>query len=246
MAVAQLILSESAQNALRALLALEPVPGWPVPEARTYELLDRLVPCDVLGASCTDMHGHVLHHIEMTPGSRRRVTEVANDFSPCQDENCDGCPHYLGFMHWNKNPQAAEWCDVDISGTDGVAFGFRNGARHIVQFYFDRIGGQFSEADLALLWTLAPVMQRLARERMTPQLPPTLTVTERRVLTYMAAGMSNPEIAEQLIVATGTVRKHLENIYRKLGVSSRGGALARLTGSDEAGLDLRERVDRYA
>jgi DNA-binding CsgD family transcriptional regulator len=244
--VTQLILSEPAQNALRALLAVEPVPGQPVPAARTYELLDRLVSCDVLGACCTDMHGHLLHNVEMTPGSRRRVTEVVNDLSPCQDQNCDGCPHYLGFMHWNKHPQAAEWCDVDISGTDGVAFGFRNGARHIVQFYFDRIGGQFSEADLALLWTVAPVLQRLARERPTPRLPATLTVTERRVLTYLAAGMSNPEIAEQLIVATGTVRKHLENIYRKLGVSSRSGALARLSGSDEPGLDLHERVTRYA
>jgi DNA-binding CsgD family transcriptional regulator len=245
-AVTQLTLSEPDQYAMRALLAIEPVPGRPVPEARTYELLDRLVPCDLLGAGCTDMHGHLLHNIEMTPGSRHPVTEVIHDLTPCRDENCDGSPHYLGFMHWNKHPQEAEWCGVDIAAEDALAFGFRNGSHHIVQFFFARVGGRFSEEELALLWTLAPVMQRLARERPTPRLPSTLTVTERRVLTYLAAGMSNPEIAEQLIVATSTVRKHLENIYRKLGVSSRAGALARLTGSDEAGLDLKGRVDRYA
>jgi DNA-binding CsgD family transcriptional regulator len=244
--VTELTLSEPGQNALRALLAVEPVPGRPVPEARTYELLAKLVPCDVVGAGCTDMHGHLLHNIELAPGPRNRVTEVINDLSPCQDENCDGSPHYLGFMHWNKHPQEAEWCDVDISAEDAVAIGFRNGARHIVQFYFARVGGRFSDAELGLLWTLSPVMRRLARERPTPQLPASLTVTERRILTYVAAGMSNPEIAEQLSVATSTVRKHLEHTYRKLGVSSRAGALARLQGRDPTGIDLQERLDRYA
>jgi DNA-binding CsgD family transcriptional regulator len=243
----QLTLSEPGQHALRALLAVEPVPGRPVPEARTYELFAKLVPSDVIGAGCTDLHGHLIHNIEVFPGSNRdRVTEVINDPAPCQDGNCDGCPHYLGFMHWNKQPREAEGCGVNISGVDEVAFGFRNGAHHIVQFYFARVGGQYTDAELALLWTLAPVMQRLARERPTPQLPASLTVTERRILSYVAAGMSNPEIAEQLSVATSTVRKHLEHTYRKLGVSSRAGALARLQGRDPTGIDLQERLERYA
>jgi DNA-binding CsgD family transcriptional regulator len=244
--MARVTLSEPDQNALRALLAVEPVPGRPVPEARTIELLDRLVPCDWLGAACTDMHGHLLQRIEVARRSRDRVTEMANDLSPCRDDSCDGCPHYLGYMHWNKHPREAEWCDVDIAGSDCLAVGFRNGAQHIVQFFFVRDGGQFSETELALLWTLGPVLQRLGRERPTPQLPGNLTVTERRILTYVAAGLSNAEIAEQITVATSTVRKHLENIYRKLGVGNRTAAVARLQGRDAANLDLKERLDRYA
>ncbi len=244
--MAQVTLSEPDQNALRALLAVEPVPGRPVPEARTYELLNKLVPCDVLGAGRTDLHGHTSHSIEVVPGARSRVVEVESDVGPCRDRSCDGAPHYLGYMHWNEHPREAEWCDVDIAGADSLAIGFRNGSDHIVQFYFARVGGHFSDADFAMFWTLGPVLQRLARERPTPTLPASLTVTERRILTYVAAGLSNPEIAEQITVATSTVRKHLENIYRKLGVGSRTAAIARLRGCDEPAIDLQERIDRYA
>ncbi len=245
--MAQVTLSEPDQNALRALLAVEPVPGRPVPEARTYELINKLVPCDVLGAGRTDLHGHHSHNIELSPGSqepRRRGREQTS--GRAEDDSCDGAPHYLGYMHWNEHPREAEWCEVDIAAADSLAIGFRNGSDHIVQFYFARVGGQFSDADFAMFWTLGPVLQRLARERPTPTLPANLTVTERRILTYVAAGLSNPEIAEQITVATSTVRKHLENIYRKLGVGSRTAAIARLRGCDEPAIDLQERIDRYA
>ena len=244
--MAHVTLSEPDQAALRALLAIEPVPGRPVPGVRTYELVNKLVRCDVLGASRTDLHGHECHHIELTPGTRNRVVDVENDPGPCQDQTCDGGPHYLGYMHWNQHPREAEGCDVDISATDVLGIGFRNGVDHIVQFYFARVDGRFSEADLALFWTLGPLLQRLVRERPTPRLPATLTVTERRMLTYVSAGMSNPEIAEQCSVATSTVRKHLEHVYRKMGVGSRAAVIARLRGCDAPAIDLLERIDRYA
>jgi DNA-binding NarL/FixJ family response regulator len=44
----------------------------------------------------------------------------------------------------------------------------------------------------------------------------------------VAKGLSNGAIAGQLVVEPSTVRKHLENVYRKLGVSSRTAAVARL------------------
>jgi DNA-binding CsgD family transcriptional regulator len=55
-----------------------------------------------------------------------------------------------------------------------------------------------------------------------------LTPREWDVMRCVAAGMSNAEIAQLLWVTSGTVRKHLENIYAKLGVRSRTAALARL------------------
>ena len=48
-----------------------------------------------------------------------------------------------------------------------------------------------------------------------------LTKRELDVLKMVATGLSNPEIAEQLIVATGTVAKHTNNIFGKLGVRNR-------------------------
>jgi DNA-binding NarL/FixJ family response regulator len=54
-----------------------------------------------------------------------------------------------------------------------------------------------------------------------------LTRRELEVLSHLAAGESNAEIARQLWVTTRTVRAHVERILEKLEVSSRSGAVAR-------------------
>ena len=50
---------------------------------------------------------------------------------------------------------------------------------------------------------------------------------ELEILHLVADGLSNSEIANQLIVTVGTIKKHLNNIYGKLGVASRTQAIAR-------------------
>jgi DNA-binding CsgD family transcriptional regulator len=57
-----------------------------------------------------------------------------------------------------------------------------------------------------------------------------LTKREREILAWVARGKTNPEIAELLWVAPGTVRKHLENVYAKLGVNTRTAAVTRFLG----------------
>jgi LuxR family maltose regulon positive regulatory protein len=54
-----------------------------------------------------------------------------------------------------------------------------------------------------------------------------LTQREKEVLQLVAAGLSNHAAAEALIVTQGTVKKHLNNIFGKLGVTSRTQAVAR-------------------
>jgi DNA-binding CsgD family transcriptional regulator len=58
-----------------------------------------------------------------------------------------------------------------------------------------------------------------------------LTAREQEILTWVARGKTNPEIARVLWVAPSTVRKHLENVYAKLGVSTRAAAVARFLGA---------------
>jgi DNA-binding CsgD family transcriptional regulator len=53
-----------------------------------------------------------------------------------------------------------------------------------------------------------------------------LTARERQILAWVARGKTNAEVAEILWIAPGTVRKHLENIYAKLGVRTRTAAVA--------------------
>jgi len=53
-----------------------------------------------------------------------------------------------------------------------------------------------------------------------------LTERERDVLKLLIKGLSNAEIAEQLIISTSTVKYHIGNIYSKLGVDSRVAAVS--------------------
>jgi DNA-binding CsgD family transcriptional regulator len=61
-----------------------------------------------------------------------------------------------------------------------------------------------------------------------------LTPREREVLSWVARGKTNPQIAELLWLAPSTVRKHLENVYAKLGVTTRTAAVTRFLGLIEA------------
>ena len=54
-----------------------------------------------------------------------------------------------------------------------------------------------------------------------------LTRREQEVLLLIAKGASNQEIAETLVIALGTVKKHVTTIFAKVGVTSRTQLLAR-------------------
>jgi DNA-binding CsgD family transcriptional regulator len=48
-----------------------------------------------------------------------------------------------------------------------------------------------------------------------------LTPTEREVAALVAEGLTNPQIAERLLVGRATVKTHVEHIFAKLGTRSR-------------------------
>jgi len=89
-------------------------------------------------------------------------------------------------------------------------------------------GPDFSERDRAVLTLLGPHLDQAyldAERRRHPV--PRLTPRQHDLLRLLAAGHTNSQIARRLGISAGTVRTHLENIYDKLGVSSRTAAVTR-------------------
>ncbi|GHB58431.1 DNA-binding response regulator [Streptomyces viridiviolaceus] len=77
--------------------------------------------------------------------------------------------------------------------------------------------------------TLAPtVADRLMTRLREPHT--SLTRRETEVLSLVAEGLSNQQIAERLHLTEGTVKSHLGRVYTKLGVDSRTAAVATATG----------------
>ena len=56
---------------------------------------------------------------------------------------------------------------------------------------------------------------------------PLLTGREREVLDLIAAGSTNPEIAQRLFLSPHTVKEHTSALYRKLGARNRAEAVQR-------------------
>jgi DNA-binding CsgD family transcriptional regulator len=92
---------------------------------------------------------------------------------------------------------------------------------------FRTCGRDFTERERLLLTMLRPHIIEIHRshERRRAGIPD-LTVRQLQLLRLVADGHSNAQIAHRLLVAQGTVRKHLENIYERLGVTSRTAAVA--------------------
>jgi LuxR family maltose regulon positive regulatory protein len=67
----------------------------------------------------------------------------------------------------------------------------------------------------------------MKHEPTPPKLIEPLSQRETEVLKLLAAGLTSPEIADQLTISSGTVRTHIKSIYRKLDVHKRLEAVKR-------------------
>jgi LuxR family transcriptional regulator, maltose regulon positive regulatory protein len=91
-------------------------------------------------------------------------------------------------------------------------------AWHPIQAYIAKLLPAFGPLPAAHT-TTAPIGQTPHASR--PTLVEPLSERELELLRLVHDGLSNSEIAERLIITVGTVKKHLNNIFGKLGVSSR-------------------------
>ena len=104
------------------------------------------------------------------------------------------------------------------------------GDRTSAALEFDAAHNAFSELgarqDLQRLQSLTAGLGVATELRGRTDVDPSLSVREREVLVHVAAGKTNREIATELVISQHTVGRHLENIFTKLGVTSRAAATA--------------------
>jgi LuxR family maltose regulon positive regulatory protein len=91
-------------------------------------------------------------------------------------------------------------------------------AREYIGHLLNRLASSAAEATNATM----NGMVRTSRE-----LPKPLTARELEVLRLLESGLLNRQIADELVISLGTVKRHTANIYGKLGVETRTQALSR-------------------
>ncbi|WP_394790554.1 response regulator [Rhodoferax sp.] len=134
-----------------------------------------------------------------------------------------------GRVAW-RSPQATRWLDsafgadaaeqgsawLQSTQGNGEVFAALPGGRRLVARHMGQSG--FSEAMLLLRVAPADTVSR------QPDVP--LTPRETEVLSWLAKGKTNRDIADILGMSPRTVNKHLEHIFEKLGVETRSAATA--------------------
>jgi DNA-binding NarL/FixJ family response regulator len=80
-----------------------------------------------------------------------------------------------------------------------------------------------TQVSKGLNWMSPKLLARMAASGNRMSVPGlgNLTVREREVANMVRLGISNRKIAQKLGVAEGTIKNHLQNIYRKVGVPNR-------------------------
>jgi len=97
----------------------------------------------------------------------------------------------------------------------------------LVGIWLNRSGHDFSEEELLLAELLRPHLRAGELTAARAAARAALTQREREVLDLVTAGATNAQAAAAMCVSPGTVKKHLDNIYAKLGVGSRTAAADR-------------------
>jgi DNA-binding CsgD family transcriptional regulator len=210
----------------------------------TLEALCGLVGCDVIG------------YAELDRIARRMLDHVGTDGDDSDDDTgfwriVDDhplCRHQLAYRDFSATRLSdvisrrrlrasriyAEW--FRPSGIEAeIEIGIAPSRARTRNFVLNRSSGDFSDRDRAVLELVRPQLARI--HEMTqlravvaapaePDTLDTLTIREREVLELVGAGLTNAGIAERLWISPGTVKKHLDNVYAKLGVANRTAASA--------------------
>ena len=207
----------------------------------TVEALARLIPCDYIGYAELDRIGRrEIDYVGTDDSEGELFWEIVDDHPLCRHQLAYGdfSAMRLSDVVTRRRLLAsriyAEWfrpAGIEAELEVGIVSS-RNVTRN---FVLDRLSGEFSARDRAMLELLRPHLARIYEMTATRRAGVTqdddelarLSPREREVLELVSAGLTNAAIGERLWISPGTVKKHLENIYAKLGVAGRTAAAVR-------------------
>ena len=137
-------------------------------------------------------------------------------------------------MAWEQFRNTRLYLDVlaPAGGDNGIAVMLTPTIRQRewVWFMASRADPDFTEAELELCVRLQPALVALYAALSLPQADSQSVILTRRelyVLRHLAGGLTAEAIARRLSISPATVRKHLQNLYAKLGTYDRLGAVIR-------------------
>jgi DNA-binding CsgD family transcriptional regulator len=221
-------------------------PGDPLPWPLLHDLKE-LVPCDQLSVNGQDtprwefFAGQELPAAPLPPGEAAACAAAYREHywdSTCShpDRTGDITTVVRDSDLQSQRELRASAMRVDYLSRYGVEHELMvcldaGGPQRTLRLLFARgAGPDFSLRDVEVLTLLRPHLQAVyaaAAQRRRGAVP--LTARQREILQYVGQGWSNHQIARHLFVAEGTVRKHLENAFARLGVNSRTAAVAQLS-----------------
>ncbi|MCA1780833.1 MAG: helix-turn-helix transcriptional regulator [Intrasporangiaceae bacterium] len=131
---------------------------------------------------------------------------------------------------WAQNPLHLEY----LTFADEIIMGFPLSTFRTLRILLPReTGSPFGQREITLMEMLLPHLQPLMtaayQEGVQTDVMPTPTTLTRRqqeILGLVRLGMPNRRIGRIFGISEGTVRKHLENTFERLGVQSRTAAVA--------------------
>jgi DNA-binding CsgD family transcriptional regulator len=210
------------------------------------------LPCSVLQALADLVPCDTVTYQGQEPGRRANVCiqELDDTYAEHPDDGLDD--FYWGEMWpslpWNP-PVTGDYVTIrrardmqsaaEFSASPGAAYMRMGGMRHLLTIplpprgpvdyrlmLWRTCGPDFSVRDVALLQLLRPQLVLLHEEVLRrDSAAARLTPRQLQLLELVAAGHTNLQIAHRLNLAEGTVRQHLENIYKRLHVDNRTAAV---------------------
>jgi DNA-binding NarL/FixJ family response regulator len=211
----------------------------------TITSLSRLIPCDFLGYADIDrVSGSEIEYVGTDGGdsSLDLFWEIIDEHPLCRhqqayaDFSATRLSDVISRRSLLRTRVYADWFRPNEIAAE-LEVGITRSRARTRNFVFDREHGDFSARDRAVLELVRPHLARIhetAQLRRAAGVAATgdlerLTTRETEILELVACGLTNAAVAERMWISPGTVKKHLDNIYAKLGVANRTAAASRIS-----------------